>query len=173
MPQLTRFHPLWHGPNGLMAIFPEITMFLVVPEHRSNARDASNGHIVSSWKSSNLHCSSILARFKFCKPSFCKVLSRTSCIFSNFSFLLLMFLAFFPVIYVSGFLFPFLFLSSLSIVTLHYLGSFTGFEGNTSSLTISGVGSLLSYIYRFFKPSCIHSTLTANSLALSCFDLSS
>jgi hypothetical protein len=73
----------------------------------------------------------------------------------------------------SRFLFPFLFLSPLGIVTLHCCGSFTGFEGNTSSLNFSRVGALLSYMDRFFKPSCFLSTLTARSLVLSFFDLSS
>jgi hypothetical protein len=98
MPQSIRFHPLWHGPNGPMAIFLAITVFLTILEHRSNGRDASNGHIASSWRSAILRCSAIPARFKFCKPAFCEVFSGTSCSLSNFSFFLLSFLAFFPVI---------------------------------------------------------------------------
>jgi hypothetical protein len=46
-------------------------------------------------------------------------LSGTSYNFSSFSFFLLSFLASFSVICVSRFLFPFLFLSFLSIVTSH------------------------------------------------------
>jgi hypothetical protein len=98
MPQSIRFHPLWRGPNGPMVIFPAITTFLAILEHRSNGQDASNGHIASPWRSASLRCSAIPARFKFCKPSFCEVFSGTSCNFSNFSFFLLSFLAFFPVI---------------------------------------------------------------------------
>jgi hypothetical protein len=75
-------------------------------------------------------------------------------------------------IYVSRFLFPLLFLSFLSTVTSHYGGSFTRFEGNTSSLTISGVSSLLSHMDRFFKPSRVLSTSITKSLALSYFDFS-
>jgi hypothetical protein len=96
--QPIRFHPLWRGPNGPMVIFLEITVFLSVPEHCSNGRDASNGHIASPWRSVILCCSAIPMRFKFHKPSFCEVLYGTSCNFSNFAFFLLSFLAFFPVI---------------------------------------------------------------------------
>jgi hypothetical protein len=49
MPQSMQFHPLWHGPNGPMAIFLAITAFLSILEHRSNGQDASNGHIASPW----------------------------------------------------------------------------------------------------------------------------
>lgn len=173
MPQSIQFHPLWHSPNSPMAIFLETTVFLVILEHHSNVRDVSNDHIASPWKSANLGCSTIPTRFKFCKSSFCEVLSGTSCNFSSFSFFLLSFLSFFPVIYISGFLFPFLLSSSLSIVTSHCWGYFTRFEGNTFSFTDSRVGTLLFYIDKFFNPSCILSTSTTRSLALSCFDLSS
>jgi hypothetical protein len=98
MPQSIRFHPLWHGLNGLMAIFSAITMFLTISERHSNGRDASNGHIASSRRSAILHCSAIPARFKFCKLTFCKVFSGTSCSFSSFVFFLLSFMAFFLVI---------------------------------------------------------------------------
>jgi hypothetical protein len=47
--------PLWHGLNGPMVIFLAITVFLAIPEHHSNGRDASNGHIASSWRSAFLH----------------------------------------------------------------------------------------------------------------------
>jgi len=151
----------------------EIIVFLAVLEHRSNGWDASNGHISSLWWSASRWCFDIPTRFKFYKPSLWKVLFVTSCIFSIFAFFLLNYLAFFPMIHVSGFLFPFLFLSFLIIVTLRCWGSFTRFEDNTSSLTIYRVGALLSCMDRFFKPSCVLSTSTARSLALSCFDLSS
>jgi hypothetical protein len=49
MPQSIRFHPLWHGLNGPMAIFSAITAFLAILECHSNGRDSSNGHIASSW----------------------------------------------------------------------------------------------------------------------------
>jgi hypothetical protein len=48
-PSLMRFHPLGHGPNGPMASFPAITVFLAVLEHQSNGRDTSNGHIDPPW----------------------------------------------------------------------------------------------------------------------------
>jgi hypothetical protein len=102
-----------------MAKILAITAFLAVMERRSNGWDVSNGHIYLSWKSANLHCSAIPVRFEFCNPSFCKVLSGASYNFSSFALFLSIFLAFFPVIYISGFLFPFLFLSPLGIVTLH------------------------------------------------------
>jgi hypothetical protein len=44
-----QFHPLWRGPNGTMAIFPVINVFLAVLEHHSNGQDASNGYIASLW----------------------------------------------------------------------------------------------------------------------------
>jgi hypothetical protein len=119
MPQSMRFHPLWRSPNGPMANVSEITMFLSVLEHRSNGQDTSNGHISSPWRSVSWCCSTIPTRFKFCKPPFCKVLSGTSYNFSRFYFFLLSFLAFFLMIYVSGFLFSLFLLSFLSIVTSH------------------------------------------------------
>jgi hypothetical protein len=119
MPQSIQFYPLWRGLNGPMEIVPVINAFLAVLEHRSNSQDASNGHIASPWKSSSLCFFAIPVRFKFYKPSFYEVLSGTSCNFSIFTFFLLSFISFFSVICVSRFLFPFLFLSSLSIVTSH------------------------------------------------------
>jgi hypothetical protein len=172
MPQLIQFHPLWRDPNGPMPIFPKITMFLAVLENPYNGQDASNGHIASPWRSASLHCFAIPTRFKLCKPAFCEVIFGTSYTFSIFAFFLLSFLDFFPVMYIFGFLFPLLFLSFHSIVNSHYWGSFTGFEGNTSCLTISRVGALLFRMDKFFKTSCILSTLTARSLALSYFDFS-
>jgi hypothetical protein len=171
MLQSMKFHPLWCGTNGPREIFQAITVFLVVLECHSNGRDASNGNISSSWRSSNIRFSNIPVKFQFCKPSFCEVLSGTSCNFSNFSFFLLSFLAFFPIIYVSGFLFPFMFLSLLGMVTSHCGGFFKGFEGNTYSL--SRVGALFSCMEKCFKSSCVISTSTAWSLALISFELSS
>jgi hypothetical protein len=49
MPQSMQFHPLWHGPNGPMVNVLLIIVFLAILEHHSNSRDASNGHISSSW----------------------------------------------------------------------------------------------------------------------------
>jgi hypothetical protein len=72
---------------------------------------------------------------------------------------------------ISGFLFPFLFLSLLGIVTSHCGGFFKGFEGDTSSL--SGVGSLFSCMEKCFKSSCVLSTSIAQSLALISLNLSS
>jgi len=148
-------------------------VFITIPEHHSNGRDAYNGHIALSLKSVILCCSAIPARFKFCKPAFCEVFSGTSCCVYNFAFFLLSFLAFFSVIWIFGFLFPFLFISSLSVVTSHCWVSFKGFKGNTSSLTIYEADILISFMYWFFKPSHVLSTLTTNSLALCFFDLSS
>jgi hypothetical protein len=96
--QSMQFHQLWRGPNGPLEIFQAITAVQAVLEHRANGQDASNGHIASSWKSANLHCSDIPTKFQFFKPSFCKVLHGTSCNFSNFNFFFLSFLSFFPVI---------------------------------------------------------------------------
>jgi hypothetical protein len=91
-------HLLWRGFNGLMEIFPAITAFLAILECRSNGRDTSHGHISSPWRSVSLNCFAILVRFKFCNPSFYEVFSGTSCNFYIFSFFLLSFLAFFPMI---------------------------------------------------------------------------
>jgi hypothetical protein len=153
-----------------MAIFSSITVFLVVLECHFNIWDASNGHIDSSWRSPILCGSSIPTRFKFRKPTFCEVFSRNS---HSFSFFLLSFLTFFPVIRVSGFLFPFLFLRSSSVVTSHCGCSFRGFNCNTSSLIIPRVDALISSMDRFFKPSWVLSTSTTTSLSLYFFDLSS
>jgi hypothetical protein len=49
MPQSIGFHTLWHGLNGSIVIFSEITIFLAVLERRSNYRDASNVCIALSW----------------------------------------------------------------------------------------------------------------------------
>jgi hypothetical protein len=114
-PQSIRFHPLWRGPNGPMAIFPAITVFITILEHHSNGRDASNSHIASPSRSSLLCYSAIPARFNFYKPSSCEVFTGTSCNLSNFAFFLLSFLSFFPVIRVSGFLFPLLFCCNLGL----------------------------------------------------------
>jgi len=119
MPRSIQFHLLWHSPNGPMVNVSAITTFLAILERRSNGRDDSNGHISPPWGSANLHYFAIPAKFKLCKPSFCEFLSGNSCNFPSFAFFLLSFLAFFPVICISGFLFPFLFLSPLGIVTSH------------------------------------------------------
>jgi hypothetical protein len=114
-----QIHLLWHSPNGPMVVFPSITVFLAILEHYANGRGISNGHISSSWRIPILHGFAIPTRFKFCRYASCEVFSGTSGSFSNLDFFLLSFLAFFPVIQLSGFLFPFLFLSSLSMVTSH------------------------------------------------------
>jgi hypothetical protein len=49
MPRPIQFHPLWCSPNGPMVNIPAITVFLAILKHRSNGRDASNGHISSPW----------------------------------------------------------------------------------------------------------------------------
>jgi hypothetical protein len=171
MPQSILFHQLWRGPNVPVVNIPAITMFLAILERLSNSRDDSNGHISSSWQSANLRCSDILAKFQFCKPSFFRVLPGTSYNLSNFSFFLLIFLAFFPEIWVIGFLFPLMFLSPLGMVNSHYGGSSIGFEGSTSSLF--GVGVLLSCTNRCFKSSCVLSNSMTRSLVCSIFDWSS
>jgi hypothetical protein len=108
-----------------------------------------------------LRCSDIPTKFQFCKFSFYEVPSGTFC---NFSLFLLSFLAFFPVIFVSVFLFPFLFLPSFNIVTSHCQDSFIGFKGNTSSL--SGVGTPL-----LCESCCVLLTLTSKFLVLNSFNL--
>jgi hypothetical protein len=96
IPQSMQLHMLWHGPNGLMAIFLAITVVRAILERWANGRDASNGHIASPWQSANIFCSNISMKFHFCKPSFFEVLPGTSYNFSNFSLFLLRFLALFP-----------------------------------------------------------------------------
>jgi hypothetical protein len=49
MPQSISFHLLWHGSNGPMVVFLEITVFLTALEPHSNGRDTSNGHVASLW----------------------------------------------------------------------------------------------------------------------------
>jgi hypothetical protein len=98
MPLSIRFHPLGHSPNGPMASFPAITTFLAILGCHSNGQDASNGHIVSPWRSASLRCSAILTRFKFYKPVSCEVFPGPSYNFFRFSFFLLIFLTLFHVI---------------------------------------------------------------------------
>jgi hypothetical protein len=91
-------YPLWHGLNGPMAVFLEITVFLAILERHSNDQDTSNGHIASPWRSPILRGSTISTRFKFLKPASYEVFSGTYYSFCNFAFFILRFLAFFPVI---------------------------------------------------------------------------
>ena len=140
--------------------------FLSFLESHSKGWGTSNGHIASPGQSPILCGSAVPARFKSFKPASYEVFHLffvASYRFSNFSFFLLSFLALFPVIWVTGFLFPLSLLSSLGIVTSHYCGSFKGSESNTSSF--SGVGALLSCIDRCYKSSCVLSTSTSKSLS--------
>ena len=116
MPQSIWVHPLWHGLNGPMVIFPVINVVLAIPKSLYNCQDASNGHISSPWWNAFLRGYANLTIFKFYKPAFYEVFPGTSYSFSNFAFFLLSFLALFPMICVSRFLAPFLFLSPLGIV---------------------------------------------------------
>jgi len=159
--------------------------FLTIMERHSNSRGTSNGHITSPGQSPILRGLVVPTRFKSCKPASCEVLvyevfhlfSIASCSFSNLDFFLLIFLAFFPIIRVSlivfGILFPFLLLSSLSVVTSHCWCALKGFKVNTLFLINSRVGILLSCRDISFKPSFFLSTSTTSSLSFYCFDLSS
>ena len=151
--------------------------FLAIPERRSNGQATSNGHIALWRRSPILHGFVVPVRFKLCKPASCEVFSINSCCFYNLSFFLLRFLSFFPMIWVSltisGFLFPFLFLVSLIIVTSQCLCTSNGFKVNILSLTTSWVDLLSSYMDSSLNPSCTLPISTTNSLAFCCFNLTS
>ena len=122
----------------------------------------SNGYIASPWRSAMWRCYDISTKFLFCKFSLYEVPYGPFCNFSIFSIFLLSFLSFFPVIFVSLFLFPFWFLSSFGIVTSYSWDSFLIFKGNTYFL--SGVGALV-----FCESSWVLSTLESKSNSFDMF----
>jgi hypothetical protein len=161
---LTQFFPLWCGLNGWMARWLAINGFLSIQSIDLIVIMFPNDYIASPWQSAMCRCSDISTKLQFFKFFFCEVPYRTFCNLSILSLFLLIFLAFFPVSFVSVCLFPFRFLYSLNIVSSCCCNSFLGFRGSISSLF--GISNSVLCWY-----SNVIATSKSRSLVLNSFDL--